>query len=262
MNKPHNNSENKLTPIQEGVLIGIVLTLVFLFFTTIIVGSITKEETYINGKATWVQPLTDTTLDKVFMGKACSYEKGCIHDAAIFVGSINEASASQFIAFLESNPNIQSVCFGSGGGEINAAKQMSDAITKRKLSTCLAEYYYHYNAQIHITANKCSSSCNQLLLSSEMRIRVGKQVRFRGHAYASGSDYSGSFLGTDTHWALSHSKIIDNNLMIEAIEQANTADKQFHLAYAKKVSTISHFETIKTLNESELEYFKIFTQTI
>ncbi len=255
------NNQIKQPPLlRNGIIIGCGISFVVFLFLTLGTLKATEQERYTNGSTTLTNPLTQTTFSKIFKGKACSFESGCILDAAIFLGGINDNSASLFVDFLEKNIDIKTVCFGSSGGEIGAAMVMSNYMAQRKLSTCISEYFHHDKTKENLVFNYCSSSCNQVFLSSHDRIRVGEQVRFKGHGYASSADYLGSFFGTSTLWKLSHSRVIENQKFIDAIERVNTSDKAVHISYANTVASINHFEQMKVLTNETLKTYKIFTR--
>jgi len=212
-------------------------------------------------------PLTTTITDglpknpdkQILRGYACSSETECLkEEVAIFIGSINKQSSKLFNDFLDDNTDITTICLGSPGGEVKYAKIMSNRITNSDLFTCMAEYFKPKDeAYSTKKSDGCLSSCNQLMLASKKRLRVGVNINFSGHAYAIDSDHKGRIFGTE--YKLSTSRVTNNSVFINTLNEANTPDKMQHIKYANSVSNISHFNGMKLLNIKELLEYRIFT---
>jgi len=246
--------QSKLSACFVGAFIMLVLMILFI----LVCFKITAKNEFQGNKTTINSPLTNVKINQISTGKACNITNGCIVDAALFIGAINSNSAALFVNYLDKNPDLKTVCFGSGGGELNAAKVISSYVIKHKLTTCMADYYQfsEYNNEI-IRIASCSSACNQILLSSKKRLQIGSLIYFNGHGYAKDSLNKINFF--DRKWEILSTSLIENSMFVDTIKTANTKDKEQHLAYAKLVANIDHFNDMKTLTHAELIRYRIFT---
>lgn len=246
------------TGIIVGIILGIAITILFIIL--ILVLNRVADNISNPDNTTISLPGTKTNISQISKGKVCSFEGRCMFDAAIFLGPINNNSAQLLIGFLNKNTNLKTVCFSSYGGDVDAATEISSYIIKNNLTTCMADYYQlsDYKNEI-VSLSKCSSSCNQVLLSAKKRILIGSNTDFNGHAYAFGSFNEFKILNLKLTYQ--YSSVKAPNQFFEAIELANTADKKQHIEYVNLIKGISHFDKIKNLTRDELIKYKIFTDT-
>ena len=79
----------------------------------------------------------------IFKGQACRKVQLEYKEAAIFIGSVNDAKNTEFSLFRNAHPDINTMCFHSPGGSIRAARALSNELQKASFNTCMAEQYYY-----------------------------------------------------------------------------------------------------------------------
>lgn len=265
---------------KHKVIIGIVLvaSLVFnavYFFSGIWLITYIGEEFFSESPAlTYKNELSGIEYPLVSLAKACSYDGGCTETVILFSSKINSVSANEFREFVKNNPTVNTVCFRSSGGGVRALKTISETVrgepvsekvSGKPLRTCMADYYRRIaepggkDDNAIISGGNCSSACNTALLSSKIRLQIGSETIFKGHA--TGITNSAE-IGIDVfgrkYW-LSYSVNKDSAELKELLRKANTPDVEKHIDYVEKVENINHLDDMKTLTRSELLESRIFT---
>jgi hypothetical protein len=253
------------------------IALTFLVFPLIILSTYIHFFPVKNKDA--VNEYTNLKIPHVFLGKACRIEGECLEDVAVLYGGINKESKESFEVFINKNL-VETVCLSSGGGRINEANAISGIIIEKKLNTCMADYYYYKEDVDHINpimSLGCSSACNFLLLSSDVRIRNAALVRFQGHQYAVTNSYSQKFERWGWGWKYISSNISEEPpfkwyykyfrknerpSIVSDFKKLKTKDNAEHVLYAEKLEKIGHLSGMKKLTNKTLKEFKIFTEVI
>ena len=241
------------------VAVGIfLLTIILPIIIVKSIGKYQKQHTIETFEQYLTHPATLEKFPRTSIVDACKIEGECLENVALFVGPINKQSADHFIEFINKHPEVDMVCLNSGGGEVSDALRMSRLISERELATCMADYYKIGLDKTTTRGGICGSACNMLLLSSKTRIQQGVDLRFAGHSFARTDRATFSLLWLD--WSIVDTFTKEPVDFEEALNIADTPDKQKHLDYLSEVKDISHLDSMKLLSNNELKKYRIFTQ--
>jgi hypothetical protein len=127
-------------------------------------------------------------LGKAVIVDACEKEKiNCLKDVLLIQGEINQGTISS-IKKLNSLNKIETICFRSGGGNIQVAQILMSFIKENDVSTCLAEEYYFKDLG-SIDGTYCKSACPFILLMGKERFHVGNKIEIGIHHSGNAFDF-------------------------------------------------------------------------
>ncbi|QBR00080.1 hypothetical protein [Paraburkholderia pallida] len=124
---------------------------------------------------------------------ACGDEKSCNTPAIFFNGGVEPQAphgdlAENLNKLLEAHPDVRTICFDSGGGNVQEALKVAKLIESRHLDTCVTQLANNEGQLIYL-ATACHSSCILMFAAGERRIALQPDIAFLFHRDDAGNLY-------------------------------------------------------------------------
>lgn len=146
---------------------------------------------------------------QVSLAAVCDGSGKCGDSIALLEGEINARSESEtfsnLLDFLKSHSNIDTACFISEGGNIDAAIALGSFIHHEGINTCIAAKYKLADGSEK--TGYCQSSCVWVLLSGKETVLYDNSAPLGFHA-ARKQDYLGNTKGIDSDGLLKFAGLI------------------------------------------------------